>query len=111
MRCLLNPGDCAPDHLAEGRLDASSPRPAALYRSIRKGRSAHGVFKRPKVSSRGFGPPHERGGADGPGSLLNFQGHPAGRLTPNQGVTYPSDDAIGLIPGLPSGKRRVTVRV
>jgi hypothetical protein len=30
---------------------------------------------------------------DGPGSLLNFQGHPVDRLTSDRDVTYPSADA------------------
>jgi hypothetical protein len=33
---------------------------------------------------------------DGPGSLLNFQGHPVERLTPARGVTYPNT-AAGLV--------------
>ena len=30
---------------------------------------------------------------DGPGSLLNYQGHPLDRLTPDRDVTNPSTDA------------------
>ena len=31
--------------------------------------------------------------SNGPGSLLNYQGHPLDRLTPNRDVTNPSTDA------------------
>lgn len=35
---------------------------------------------------------------DGPGSLLNYQGHPVERLTPDRNVTNPSTDAAGPVP-------------
>jgi len=36
---------------------------------------------------------HTGAAVDGPGSLLNYQGHPLDRLTPDRDVTNPSTDA------------------
>jgi hypothetical protein len=38
---------------------------------------------------------------DGPGSLLNYQGHPVDRLTPGRDVTNPGPDAAVAFPESP----------
>jgi hypothetical protein len=48
---------------------------------------------------------------DGPGSLLNYQGHPVERLTPDRGVTNRDTDADHIVPESLTGKtgRRTSI--